>query len=85
MKRSSISRGLVFVDGYLAGIAGYPRRANPHRPRSPSALLWGERWGDGSVRRAEKETKPSIPRARRASKNGARIFKDSSSRYTTFF
>ena len=54
MKRTSIQHAAVFVEGYLAGITGNPRKANPHKLGSVSALWWFESWDRGKYKRTRK-------------------------------
>ena len=52
MKWTSAQHAAVSVEGYLAGIAGRPRRANPYKLGTISALWWFQNWYSGRAKRA---------------------------------
>jgi len=52
-------------DGYMAGLNGAPKEANPHRPKTPEATQWDKRW-DSGFRLNQKKEAGKMAKAARA-------------------
>ena len=70
MKWTSIQHTVIFVEGYLAGITGKPRTANPYRLGTVSALWWFESWDLGKYKRTRRNFRQKAVQARRNEDEG---------------
>jgi ribosome modulation factor len=52
MEQPTADRGRVFAEGYLAGISGDERGANPQKDSSSEAAACFEGWEQGTAKRA---------------------------------
>jgi ribosome modulation factor len=52
MEQPRADLGRTFAEGYLAGIWGGERGADPYKPGSREAAAWLEGWEQGTAKRA---------------------------------
>ncbi len=51
MEQNMPGAGVIFADGYLSGIAGEPRAANPQKTDGDAASVWFDGWDKGDAKR----------------------------------
>jgi ribosome modulation factor len=53
MEQAASDHGRIFAEGYLAGISGDLRSANPQKAESIEAAAWLEGWDQGNAKREQ--------------------------------
>jgi ribosome modulation factor len=53
MEQAASDHGRIFAEGYLAGISGDLRSANPQKAEGIEAAAWLEGWDQGNAKREQ--------------------------------